>query len=258
MKRTQKKSDRSPGLTPHPVLDEYYPDSASRRQRIDEMFDASARHYDLINTMMSFGSGRFYRAWALKRHGLLNETKMLDVGCGTGALALIAQQKIDSSGTVIALDPSSGMLQQARNNGVKNLISALGESVPFAACQFNMLTMGYALRHVADIDAAFMEYHRVLEADGKVLLLEISKPENKLGLAILRFYMRGVVPLITRVFCRSRQAQVLMKYYWDTIESCVAPDIIKSALSNAGFDQIERKIILGIFSEYSAVKKQTE
>ncbi len=238
-------------LSPHPVLDEYYPDETGRRERVDAMFDASAEHYDWINAMMSFGSGRRYRREATERHGVSEGMHLLDVGSGTGVLALIAQERVGDSGRVVALDPSEGMLAEARANGVRETVTGLGEDMPFEDGLFDMLTMGYALRHVADLEKTFREYRRVLKPGGKVLLLEITRPQNRLGFHFLRFYMRGVVPALTRVFRRSRDAQVLMRYYWDTIENCVPPETILAALKSAGFEQVERKAVMGIFSEYT-------
>jgi len=244
-------------LSPHPVLEDYYRNEGDRRGKVDAMFDASAPHYDWITAMMSFGSGARYRAEAMDRHGVTEGMKLLDVGSGTGALALIAQDLTGESGRVVALDPSEGMLAEARANGVKTTVTGMGEDIPFDDGEFDMLTMGYALRHVADLEKTFSEYRRVLRPGRKVLLLEITRPRNWLGFHLLRIYLRGVVPLVTRVACRSRDAQVLMRYYWDTIENCVPPETILDALGRAGFEQVERKVIFGMFSEYSGLVPET-
>lgn len=243
-------------LPPHPVLDSYYQDEGERRRKVDAMFDASAPHYDWINSMMSFGSGRRYRTEAMQRHGVREGIKLLDVGSGTGALALIAQEHVGDSGKVVALDPSEGMLEQARANGVVHTVTGMGEAIPFDDGEFDMLTMGYALRHVSDLEKTFSEYRRVLKPGGKVLLLEITRPRNRVGLLFLRFYMRGVVPMLTRIMRRSKDAQVLMRYYWDTIENCVPPDTILDALRKAGFEQVQRHAVMGVFSEYTGLVPQ--
>ncbi|MEX0914422.1 MAG: class I SAM-dependent methyltransferase, partial [Wenzhouxiangellaceae bacterium] len=239
MKVTEPEQGAATRLSPHPVLNQYYPSESERRKKVDEMFNASAPHYEWITGMMSFGTGRWYRDQALRRHGLQEGMELLDVGSGTGALALSAQERVGPEGRVVALDPSEGMLAEARTRGVETTITGLAESIPFDENEFDMLTMGYALRHVADLDQTFAEYRRVLRPGGKVLLLEITRPQNRLGFHLLRFYMRGVMPLITRVFRRSPEAQVLMRYYWDTIEHCVPPETILSALERAGFEQVQ-------------------
>lgn len=242
-------------IAPLPVLKTYFSDEPGRRQTVKTLFDASARHYDWITAMMSFGSGRWYRRDALRRHGLSAGTKLLDVGAGTGVISLIAQEVVGAQGEVIAADPSEGMLAVARDSGVRQTVTAGAEDLPFEANRFDMLTMGYALRHVSDLVLAFREYHRVLRPGGKVLLLEITRPARR-GFAywLLRAYLRGVVPAVTRLFRRSADAEQLMRYYWDTIDQCVPPEIILEALRQAGFQNPSRHVAMGIFSEYSATK----
>lgn len=239
---------------PHPVIEKYYENEAGRQRVVNEMFDASAVHYDRINAMMSFGSGRWYRRTALRRQGLSAGMRLLDVGTGTGVIACLAQEQVGPEGEVFAVDPSDGMLEQARAAGVKNALPGHGEALPLDDDRFDMLTMGYALRHVADLNATFNEYHRVLAPRGKVLLLEVTRPRGRFGRWLLRLYLRGLVPLFTRVLCRSRDAQTLMSYYWETIENCVPPETILDALRNAGFEQVERHVVFGIFSEYTGIK----
>ncbi|MEE8059054.1 MAG: class I SAM-dependent methyltransferase [Pseudomonadales bacterium] len=248
-------SSKDKRLAPHPVLPEYYTDEESRRERVDQMFDSSAEHYDWICNVMSFGSGGFYRQQALLRGGLKSGMHLLDVGAGTGEVSLLAQKIVGDKGIVVALDPSKGMLSEAKKLGVEKATMGLGEALPFPDNSFDMLTMGFALRHVADLGQAFVEYHRVLKPGGKVLLLEISRPESSLFTTLLKVYMKGIVPLITRIFRRSVNAQELMRYYWDTIEHCVRPDVIVDALKIAGLVDAKRHIAMGIFSEYSGIKK---
>ena len=87
-----------------------------------------------------------------------------------------------------------------------------------------------------------------------MLLLEITRPEGRLQYAFLKFYLKHVVPRVTRIVRRSRQAEELMRYYWDTIEACVPPADILAALEAAGFQQVKRHVLNGMFSEYSAIK----
>ena len=110
------------------------------------------------------------------------------------------------------------------------------------------------LRHVADLEETFAEYLRVLKPGGKVLLLEISRPAGKISYFCLKLYLKYLIPLTTRLFRRSTNAQELMRYYWDTIDQCVAPNIIVAALEKVGFGQSKRHVVMGIFSEYTGIK----
>ena len=244
-------------VAPHPVLSEYYKDESERRGRVDAMFDSSAKHYDWINNLMSFGSGERYRREALERCDLKPGMHVLDVGTGTGVVACLAQSLVQEQGLVVALDPSSGMLGEAKARGVQNVMQGLGEKLPFPDETFDRVTMGYALRHVADLNALFAEYRRVLKPGGKILLLEITRPENTFPRTMLKFYMKGVVPVLTRLFRRSSEAQELMRYYWDTIEQCVPPSTILATMAEVGLLQPRRHVVMGIFSEYSGSKTKT-
>lgn len=242
-------------LNPHPVLSDYYDSAEARRIKVDDMFDSSAEHYDWICDVMSFGSGRMYRNDVLKRVAELKPgMKVIDVGAGTGVVSYLAQQQVGEEGLVVALDPSKGMLSEAKALGVKHASMGLGEALPFPDNTFDVLTMGFALRHVADLNAAFSEYLRVLKPGGKIVLMEISRPKNKIGLAMLKVYMGTVVPLLTRLVRRSANAQELMKYYWDTTAQCVDPTVIVGALEKQGGVECKREVMLGIFSEYTALK----
>jgi len=241
-------------LAPHPVLENYYGNEDERKKTVKTLFDTSAVHYDWITDVMSFGSGRWYRQQALARAGCRKGHRMIDVGAGTGVVSWLGQQIVGEDGWVVALDPSSGMLGEAKKLGVRHVTQGFGEAIPFRSAEFDLLTMGYALRHVEDLKEAFAEYFRVLKPGGKVLILEISRPSGTLLKFFLMLYMKYVVPAVTRIFRRSKDAQVLMKYYWDTIESCVDPDTILSALAAAGFKNVKRHVVMGMFSEYTGEK----
>jgi demethylmenaquinone methyltransferase/2-methoxy-6-polyprenyl-1,4-benzoquinol methylase len=238
-------------LAPHPRLSEYYDDEASRRRLLDRLFDHSARDYDRIGRWMSFGSGEWYRAEALRRGGLRPGMKVLDVATGTGPVARAAARVV-GAGNVVALDPSVGMLLQARTAVGVNGVRGLGERLPWRDGSFDFLSMGYALRHVADLRAAFAEYHRVLRPGGAVILLEIARPTSRLGYLWLRFYLGRVIPWLTRWRTKNRDAETVMRYFWDTIDRCVPAEEILAALADAGFEQPRRTTQLGMLAEYTA------
>jgi demethylmenaquinone methyltransferase/2-methoxy-6-polyprenyl-1,4-benzoquinol methylase len=250
-------SGSSPGdgpdpLHPHPPLKRYYASEEERRKRVSRWFDQAAAHYNFITQAMSLGSGHRYRKRALARAGLARGMKVLDVACGTGILSSHAQRIVGEEGLVVGLDLSAGMLRQARRGGVRHLAQGDAELLPVASGQFDFLDMGYALRHVADLRATFQEFRRVLKPGGKILILEITPPRSRFRLGLVRLCLGRVVPMIALLVGGGRGSQELMKYYWDTIETCVAPPVILAALREAGFSSAERHVELGIFSEYLA------
>ncbi len=181
--------------------------------------------------------------------------RVLDVAVGTGLTARAALKATDRSASVIGLDPSLGMLHEARSLEIA-LVRALGEQLPVATASFDFLTMGYALRHVADLKATFQEYLRVLRPGGRLLILEMTRPSGSgLRSVLTRWYLKRALPFLAEIGSGGSDARELMEYYWDTIESCVPPEAVLTALGEAGFEQVERRHFWNIFSEYVALTK---
>jgi demethylmenaquinone methyltransferase/2-methoxy-6-polyprenyl-1,4-benzoquinol methylase len=126
--------------------------------------------------------------------------------------------------------------------------------MPFPDASFDFLTMGYALRHVTSLEETFREFRRVLRPGGQLLILEVTKPAGRLGRFFFRVYFGRVYPFLTQLFTRSRAARDMMAYYWETMDACVPPETVQAALRAAGFAQVGRVKLLGLFSEYVAVR----
>jgi len=239
---------------PLPVRTRYWTRAEDRQRVVNALFDRSAAHYDRACGIMSFGAGQTYRREALERAGLHGGMTVLDVGTGTGLLAREIVHVLDSADRLVALDPSWNMMAAGRREMNLRFVQALGERLPFPDGHFDFLTMGYALRHVADLDQAFAEYRRVLKRGGRLLLLEITRPKSTVGLALARVYFGGFVPLATLIGTGSSHAAELMRFYWDTIARCVPPEHVLASLTRAGFTDTNRAVVHGIFSEYTATR----
>lgn len=242
-------------IPPHSVL-EYYKDPNQRRKFVTWIFDETACEYDWIVRVMSFGSGDWYRRKALLRAGLTRGMHTLDVACGTGPVAKAQASIVGATGSVIALDHSYNMLKETRKRVNAPLLHAGADELPLAQNSFDFLSMGFALRHVDDLNATFQEYFRVLKPGGTLLILELTKPQSKIAFALIRFYLWHFVPLIARLGSGSKNAQTMMKYWWDTIENCVPPQKIMQLITDCGFVQVQTNQSLGLFSEYTAKKPE--
>jgi demethylmenaquinone methyltransferase/2-methoxy-6-polyprenyl-1,4-benzoquinol methylase len=249
-------SDPRPGA-PHPILPDYYRDEAGRRRFLTDIFDRVATRYDLINGWMGFGSGRWYRRWALGRAGVRRGARVLDVAAGTGEVTRAALDLVGPSGFVTGIDPSSGMLARARAKVSAPLTRGVAEALPFRDGSFDFVTMGYALRHVVDLKATFTEYLRVLRPGGTVVILDFARPPSRIGLTVARVYLNGVLPWSARLLSGGREAQLLMHYCWDTLQNLVAPATILAAMTEAGFTRATGCARYGVLSEYVARKPET-
>lgn len=254
MKNDTDMTDKQPVSAPHPVLEDYYEDESERKKFVRGIFDNTAQNYDRVEKMMAFGSGSWHRRQCLLKAGLKPGMDVLDVAMGTG---LVAREAIGITGDpshVIGLDPSSGMLAEARKLLSVEAIQAMGENLPVVSERFDFVSMGYALRHLSNLETVFAEFQRVLKPGGTVCILEITRPKGNMSLLALKAYMKGFVPLLTKLTTRHKETALLFEYYWDTIEACVPPEKVIEALSNVGFENANRRVELGIFSAYTGTK----
>jgi len=244
---------RSGPQAPITVLPQYWSDEASRRRYLDTLFDGTADDYDFVERLLGFGSGPWHRRQALRRAGLRPGMHVLDIATGTGLVAREALAAVGPEGSVIGLDPSAGMLAQAGHLDIP-LIRGLGERLPCRDASFDFVSMGFALRHVADLEGLFREMKRVLKPGGRACILELTYPSNRMVAAPLRMFMTGVVPAVASLWRRHAHAKALMQFYWDTIEVCVPPEAVMGALERAGFARARRVVSLGMFSDYTGRK----
>ena len=239
-------------IAPHPTLPRYYDASEDKRSFVRRVFNpTAAADYDRVERLMAMGSGAWYRRQALLRAGLAPGMRVLDVAIGTG---LVAREQVTITGDpklVLGVDPSIGMIAEARRNLAVTTVMGIAEQLPLADAHFDFLSMGYALRHLSDLAPAFREFRRVLKPGGRICVLEITRPRTRLRRAAMKAYMRFVIPTITRLTTRHADSQLLWQYYWDTIEQCVPAATVMAALESAGFECVAHHQELGLFSEYT-------
>jgi demethylmenaquinone methyltransferase/2-methoxy-6-polyprenyl-1,4-benzoquinol methylase len=238
---------------PHPPLGAYYRTEGERSAWVREIFDRAAADYDRLERIVGLGTGSWYRRRALRDAGLKPGMSVLDVGTGTGLLACAAARIVGDPARVTGVDPSAGMLEHARVPAGVRLLSGSAEAIPAPDCSADFLSMGYALRHVSDLSAAFAEFYRVIQPGGRLCVLEFTQPAGALPRVIVKAWLSGFVPVAAALIAR-RDAPLLMRYCWDTIAACVPPETILQAIREAGFVEVERRVELAVFSAYRARK----
>ena len=242
-------------VPPHAPLNRYYDDDAKRSRYVDDLFNQTAQHYNTIEALFLNG-GLLYRRLSLQFAGLKPGMRVLDVAIGTAAVARGATRIVGPSGRVFGVDPSIGMLGQARRHFKGPLTRGVAQALPFKSDHFDFVTMGIALRHVPDLVATFREYLRVLKPGGRLWILEGHVPRSALGHKLTRFVWAKVIPGMTLLSTGSREAKELMDYYWDTVEQCVPPEQIVAAMQEAGFEQTRFRVAVpGAFCEYTGSKR---
>ena len=201
------------------------------------MFDRIARRYDVMNTLISLGLDGRWRRQAAARLAPRQGGRYLDVGCGTGDMALEVLRQAPGA-EVIGLDPAQQMLALAR---AKVRAAALagsisfqvgdGTALAFSDGTFAGVISAFCIRNVTHRERALSEMHRVLAPNGHVVLLELTAPTGSLLRLGHRLYNRWLVPLAGRLATDGKAYQYLV----DSIEDFPEAQEVESMLTEAGF-----------------------
>jgi demethylmenaquinone methyltransferase/2-methoxy-6-polyprenyl-1,4-benzoquinol methylase len=236
-------------------------DESSAANAVRQMFNSIAPRYDLLNHVLSANIDRlWWNRTARRFRTSLAEPNaaVLDICCGTGDMTM-ALLKHRPAGTrpILAADFARAMLVRgARKFGGRGAIAIEADAMhlPLNDKSLDLIVTAFGFRNLANYEAGLREFHRVLKPGGAACVLEITRPAGRLSLALLRVYMRGMVPFISRLTARTAQSPLLWQYYWDTIEACVPPERVMAAMREAGFADVKRRVELGVFSEYTGRK----
>ena len=208
------------------------PEGEAKVKAVDDMFDAIAPRYDLLNRLLTFGMDVGWRRKAVRSLGLRHGATVLDVACGTGDLC----RELEKRGyRAVGVDRSAGMLAAQRTTAP--LVRGDALRLPFRTTSADGLVCGFALRNFASLKPFLAECARVLRPGGRVALLEVSEPEN----AVLRWghaqYFGRVVPLVGGMLSDRDAYQYLPK----SVAYLPPPNRMVSMLSEAGFGAAARR-----------------
>jgi demethylmenaquinone methyltransferase/2-methoxy-6-polyprenyl-1,4-benzoquinol methylase len=185
------------------VSNKFYQTGEQRGARVADLFGAIATRYDLINDLQSLGLHRRWKKLVVRMAVVRPGEKALDVCCGTGDIAFALNR---AGAEVVGLDFSAPMLAVARERGRRagssvQFVAGDALKIPFGDSMFDIVTIGYGLRNLASWERGLEEMVRVARPDGRLLALEFGKPEFWLWRRLYYGCLRGVVPLLGRIFC---------------------------------------------------------
>ena len=164
------------------------------------VFDSVANKYDLMNDLMSVGIHRLWKRATVQMSNLKENDTVLDVAGGTGDLAILFSEIVGNQGKVYLSDINEKMLEIGRDRvldsgllNVKSLV-ADAEDLPFPDNSFDCISIAFGIRNVTNKDKALKEFNRCLKPDGRLLVLEFSKPESSLISDLYDLYSFNVLP----------------------------------------------------------------
>lgn len=173
--------------------------------RIKRLFSAIARHYDLLNALLSLRRDSAWRRAAVKVSAVEPSSKVLDVCTGTGELALAYADQIGAEGVVLGSDFCFEMLvigdQKVARRGVGGntdtaFLAADTLTLPFLDASFDVVSVGFGIRNVSDVESGIREMVRVAAPGGRVVILEFTQPVNPVFRGLYYFYFTKILPFI--------------------------------------------------------------
>ncbi|MCL2562287.1 MAG: bifunctional demethylmenaquinone methyltransferase/2-methoxy-6-polyprenyl-1,4-benzoquinol methylase UbiE [Rikenellaceae bacterium] len=225
-----------------------YDDSRTKREQVEEMFDRIAPVYDRANDLMSLGMARRWRRIAAREVRRTGAQRVLDIATGTGDLAIAVMRRLPDA-RVTGVDISAEMLSRAHVKAARarmsdkiDFIEAEAEALPFAAGEFDVVTVAFGVRNFADIRRGLCEMARVLRSDGRVFMLEFSIPRSKIFGPLYRFYFRRFVPWVGGLLSRQRRTY---DYLPASVAEFAAPPEFIRMMHEAGFYDCRARPIMG-------------
>jgi demethylmenaquinone methyltransferase/2-methoxy-6-polyprenyl-1,4-benzoquinol methylase len=184
----------------------YYEAGEKRAEKVRALFARVAKRYDLMNDVQSFGLHRYWKRRLVQLAEAGMGSRALDVCCGTGDLALMMAH---TGAKVVGLDFSEPMLEVAkrrRTDGTVQFMQGDAQALPFEDDSFDIVTIGYGLRNLANFEIGLREMRRVARPGGRLLVLDFGKPDNALWRGIYFGYMKMVIPLMGLMFAGTASA----------------------------------------------------
>jgi demethylmenaquinone methyltransferase/2-methoxy-6-polyprenyl-1,4-benzoquinol methylase len=201
---------------------------------VKDLFAALAKRYNVMTDLWTLGLHRLWKRQAMARLALKPGDRVLDVATGTGDLAFMEEAVVGPRGGVVGVDSCAPMLEVARGRqqGAVDFQEGDAMNLQFPDGSFDVVTIGFGLRNVADRVQALREFRRVLRPGGRVMVLDFSTPTSKGLKALHDFLYFGVMPKLGRLVAWHRDAH---HYTADSIRTWLTRDQLKEAMLEAEF-----------------------
>lgn len=227
--------------------------------RVREMFRQIAPRYDLMNHLLSLNIDKSWRSKAVRALRIDGEAPILDVCTGTGDLALAISRQAGKGTPVMGADFCHDMLAIGRNKNEKQadanvtFLEADAQELPFADDLFQVVTVAFGLRNVADTARGLNEMIRVCRPGGQVVILEFSQPTMP-GLShAYKFYFRHVLPKVGQIMARNDKSAY--SYLPESVGQFPSGQALVDLMTRCGLKDAKCKpMTFGVASFYEGTK----
>jgi demethylmenaquinone methyltransferase/2-methoxy-6-polyprenyl-1,4-benzoquinol methylase len=205
-----------------------------RSEYVQNMFARIAGRYDVMNRLMTFGQDMRWRRIVLEKAGVDNTSRLLDLGTGTGDLALEAHSRFPNAWPVAA-DFTVEMMQVGQQRPLGHELdwcAADATNLPYASEAFDAVISGFLMRNVNDLPRALQEQRRILRPGGRIVILDTTRPADNLLAPFIRFHLNTVIPTLGRLIAGDSEAYT---YLPDSTQGFLRAETLAARMLEAGF-----------------------
>ena len=213
-------------------------DENDKSKFVGDVFTSVAENYDIMNDAMSFGMHRLWKKILVELAAVGEKDIILDIASGTGDISKLISHQFPNT-NILMSDINYEMLNEGRNRAIDESFSSNcsfcqldGEILPFRENTFDLITVGFGLRNFTNKKNGLLEMKRCLKKDGKLLILEFSKPKNPLFSKIYDWYSFNILPKIGSLLANDSDSY---KYLAESIRMHPNQEQLKQMIVDSGF-----------------------
>lgn len=210
-----------------------------KAKHVGGVFTSVANSYDVMNDAMSIGLHRLWKRILVEIAGIKNNDVVLDIAAGTGDIAKLISKQFPSSEIYVS-DINNEMLSLGRERSIDEGFSnnthfcqLSGEAIPFNDATFDVITIGFGLRNFTDKSAGLKEMRRCLKKNGRLLILEFSKPNNLLFSKVYDWYSFNILPKLGALLASDSDSY---QYLAESIRMHPDQENLKKLIIENGFE----------------------
>ena len=213
---------------------------SEKSKYVGEVFTSVSKNYDIMNDAMSFGMHRLWKRILVELAAIGENDVVLDIASGTGDISKLISKEYPNT-NIFMSDINYDMLNEGRNRAIDESFDSncsfcqlSGEILPFKDNAFDLITVGFGLRNFTNKERGLKEMKRCLKKNGKLLILEFSKPINSTFSKIYDWYSFNILPRLGSVLANDSESY---QYLAESIRMHPNQELLKNMVLNSGFKE---------------------
>jgi len=214
-----------------------------RAHYVQQMFGRIAHKYDVMNRLMTAGQDTRWRSLLIEKAQISKNSHVLDLGSGTGDIALEISKSIPGAWALAAdfTEPMMRVGKQRPGGNELDWCSNDALNLPYSKVTFDAVVSGFLMRNVSDLAKALSEQHRVLKPGGRIVILDTTRPPKNLLAPLINFHLNTIIPTLGNLIAGDSEAYT---YLPDSTQGFLAAEQLAARMVDAGFINVGFKRLM--------------